>query len=300
MKTHIIFFTILFIKTVCAQQTTEEFKTIYDDLCQQNNDSTTISHLKKWEHKRPDDAEMFICGFNFYLQKSKRDVIRLDGGPAKGQNLQVMDSTNSEPVGYIYGDISYNEELFEISIDYLTRGLKKNPKRLDMYFGKIFTLGQREMFEDQTKNILSMLEYGRSIDHKWLWKMGEPRENAVEAEKGGVQDYIYNMFDQPTPVCEYITIISTKLIEIYPNDIFGYSNIGACNLVNQNFSESISWFKKAEKINSNDPIVLSNIAYAYTSIGKKSEAIEYYEKVASTDDEQYKVFARHKIEELKK
>ncbi|MEQ6117909.1 hypothetical protein [Reichenbachiella sp. MALMAid0571] len=42
------------------------------------------------------------------------------------------------------------------------------------------------MLEEQTKNILSMLDYGSSIDHKWLWKLGEPMEDGIEAEKGGV------------------------------------------------------------------------------------------------------------------
>ena len=52
-----------------------------------------------------------------------------------------------------------------------------------MHFGKIYTLGQRNMFEEQTKNILLMLDYGSSIDHKWLWKLGEPMEDGIETEK---------------------------------------------------------------------------------------------------------------------
>ena len=68
----------------------------------------------------------------------------------------------------------------------------------------------------------------------------------------------------------------------------------------ENYNEAIDWFKKAENINNKDPIVLSNIAYAYTNMGMKAEAIEYYQKVATTGDELYKNFALQKIEELKK
>ncbi|MEQ6117914.1 hypothetical protein [Reichenbachiella sp. MALMAid0571] len=108
------------------------------------------------------------------------------------------------------------------------------------------------------------------------------------------------MFNQQTPACDQITTISNKLILIFPDDIFGYSNIGACNLMNKNFNEAINWFKKAENIDDQDPIVLSNIAYAYMNLNMNTEAIEYYEKVAATGDEQYKSFALQKIEELKK
>ncbi|WP_422361609.1 tetratricopeptide repeat protein [Reichenbachiella sp.] len=299
MKFSISILAVLVIGTACSQQPPKDYQNIYNELCNQDDDSKTIAHLKEWEENYPRDPEMFISAFNFYLQRSKQEVVRMDGGPAKGQSFQIMDSTNSEPVGYLYGDISYDEELFKKSIDYLTRGLTKNPKRLDMHFGKIITLGQRRMFEEQTSNILQVLDYGMEIEHKWLWKLGEPIEDGIEAEKSGIQDYVYNMFNQQTPACDYITTISNKLVEVFPDDIFGYSNIGACNLMNENFDEAITWFKQAEIINKQDPIVLSNIAYAYMKKDMNEKAIEYYNKVASTGDEQYKNFALQKIEELK-
>ncbi|MEQ6117881.1 hypothetical protein AAOP42_00010, partial [Reichenbachiella sp. MALMAid0571] len=140
---------ILVIGTACSQQPTKDYQSIYNELCNQEDDSKTIAHLEEWETKKPNDPEMFISGFNFYLQKSKQEVLRMDGGPAKGKSLQITDTANSEPVGYIYGDVSYNEELFNKSINYLTRGLEKNPKRLDMHFGKIYTLGVCRTFNNQ-------------------------------------------------------------------------------------------------------------------------------------------------------
>lgn len=299
MKFYITILSVLLIEIACAQQPPKDYQNIYFELCNQSDDSKTIAHLEEWEENYPQDPEMFICAFNFYLQKSKKEVVRMDGGPAKGQSLQIMDSTKSKPIGFIYGDISYDEDLFNKSIDFLTRGLVKNPKRLDMHFGKIITLGQRGMFKEQTSQILQVLDYGIKIDHKWLWKLGEPIDDGTEAEKNGIQDYVYNMFDQRTPACNYITTISNKLVEVYPDDVFGYSNIGACNLMNGNYDEAINWFKQAENINEKDPIVLSNIAYAYMNKNMNAKAIEYYNKVVSIGDERYKNFALQKIEELK-
>ena len=129
MKISITLLLCLIIGTACSQPTTNDFQAIYDQLCDQDDDSKTIVHPDKWEETIPNDPEMFIAGFNFYLQKSKEEVLRMDGGPAQGQSLQIMDSSNNEPVGYIYGDVSYNDELFAKSIDYLTRGIEKNPSR---------------------------------------------------------------------------------------------------------------------------------------------------------------------------
>jgi tetratricopeptide (TPR) repeat protein len=57
---------------------------------------------------------------------------------------------------------------------------------------------------------------------------------------------------------------------------------------------------KAESINPEDYIVLSNIAQGYKLKGDKNKAIEYYKKTIEYGDEQAKAIARQQIEELKK
>ena len=66
------------------------------------------------------------------------------------------------------------------------------------------------------------------------------------------------------------------------------------------FDTAIETLLKAEKINPEDFIILSNIAHGYKLKGDNDKAIEYYEKTIQYGDAQAKEFARQKIEELRK
>ena len=82
---------------------------------------------------------------------------------------------------------------------------------------------------------------------------------------------------------------------IYNNDAIENNNEG---IENKN-EEALELYLKAEKINPDDTIVLSNIGLIYERLSDKKNAVKYYQKIEKVGDEQAKEMARKKINDLK-
>jgi hypothetical protein len=59
--------------------------------------------LQEWEKNNSNDPELYTCYFNYYVQKSISEQIRLDNAPGTGKNLQITDSAN-QVVGYLHSE----------------------------------------------------------------------------------------------------------------------------------------------------------------------------------------------------
>ena len=65
------------------------------------------------------------------------------------------------------------------------------------------------------------------------------------------------------------------------------------------FKEALELYKKAEKIDANDPIVLNNIGLIYERLDDIDQAKKYYKKIISVGDDKSKAFAQKKLDQLK-
>ena len=281
----------------CKQQQPKDYQSEYLKIYNQEDNNMVIGFLNEWKEMAPDDPEMYVAHFNYYLQRSKTQVLKTGSSPQSSENVQITDPKN-DSIGYIFPAVEYDEDLYLMAMKFLDEGIDKHPKRLDMYFGKIFTLGERKFFDQQKDVILELLDQTVKIDHQWLWQNSAPVSGGVETFKGGIQDHVYNLFNQIEPKCDLITTISKKFIEIFPNEVSGYSNLGSCALVAGDFDAAIVHFRKAESINAGDVVVLGNIAMAYLKSDRKDSARLYFERVAQFGDEAARKFALNKISEL--
>ena len=57
--------------------------------------------LKNWEKADSNDPELYVSFYNYYANRSLKEVIRMDNNPKGDKVLQIMDTdtTNTEPVG---------------------------------------------------------------------------------------------------------------------------------------------------------------------------------------------------------
>ncbi|MCI4670364.1 MAG: hypothetical protein MRZ79_19660 [Bacteroidia bacterium] len=300
MKIKYALFLLLILPFACKQETEEDFLTQYEELFEAKDSANTEKLLRRWEKKKPNDPELYVSGFNFYMLQARENVMVMSSLPREDEGLSIKDSSGNN-IGYIDSRIFYEKELFDKGITFLEKGIAKHPKRLDMLLGRIYVLGDNNNFEAQTDGIIKMLDKGKAIDHQWLWKMGDTLDDGSDAEINATQDYIYGMVqDQDPPLCDQVSQIAEKFREIYPDHIFGYSNIGICKLVNQEYDEAISWFEKVLEMEPTDEVTLSNMAYAYKSQNKNAKALEYYGRLAKFGEGEYKAFAMEQLAELGK
>jgi len=265
--------------------------------------SDTINQLKvltEWEKSSPNDSELFTSYFNYYFSKSKEEGIILSKQEPEGKKLVLKDSLN-QVAGFLGSQIHYDLDEFQKGIDKINEGIKLYPNRLDMRFGKIYALGQIKDWEKFTNEIITTVKYSAIINNEWTWTNNEKYEDGSESFLLSIQDYqlqLYNTGDDTLLV--NMREIANEILNYYPNHIESLSNLSITYLITGEYDKGLISLLKAEKLNPEDYIVLSNIAQCYKLKGDKTKAIEYYEKTFEFGDEQVKTFAKQQIEELKK
>lgn len=291
-------FTLFFILTISLPGISQNFKQKYDELLKKEDKVQLFQHIQSWEKQAPNDPEMYVAYCNFYFQESRKEVIALDTNPGKGENLQLTNPKSQQSAGFLHSEIVYDDSVFNLSQHYLNEGIAKHPKRLDMYFGKIYTLGQKGDYKEQTLQIIKVIQKDAAINHDWLWADNEKVEEPIEFFKGGIQDYVYELFHQDEP--EAVAEISQEMLKFFPTDVRNLSNVGVYHLSKDEFDEALPYFLKAHKLAPKDVVLLSNLGYTYEQKKEYKEAIKYFEKLKTVGNKDEQAYAKSKIELLKR
>lgn len=297
--TFLLFALTLLINHVSGQT----FKQQFNDLVSKKDTAGQRQLLGNWEKTNSNDPELFIAYFNYYVIKSKKEVVALGQNP-KGEGVfQIMDqdTTKKEPVGYIYGDIFFDPELLSKGFSWINKGIDTYPNRLDMRFGKIYMFGQLEDYENFTTEIIKTLDYSSINKNKWTWSEDIALDLPKEFMLGAIQDYQVQLYNtENDSLLENMKRIAETVLNYYPDHIESLSNISIVFMLQKQYDKALEPLLKAEKINPNDYIILSNIAQAYKLKGDNKNAIKYYELTIKNGNQQAKKYAQEQIDELKK
>lgn len=281
----------------------QTFKQQFNELVSKKDTKKQLKLLEKWEMTYSNDPELFVAYFNYYVINSKNETITL-GQNAKGKEaLQIMDqdSSKKEPIAYLYGDTYYEPKLLSKGFDWINRGIKQHPNRLDMRFGKIYILGQLEDYEKFTVEIINTIDYSNENKNKWTWADNKPLEDSEKFMLRSIQDYQLQLYNtENDALLDNMKRIAETVLKFYPDHIESLSNLSIVYLLQKQYDKALEPLLKAEKLNPQDYIILNNIARAYQLKGDKKNAIKYYELTIKHGDEQAKKFAKSQIEELKK
>ena len=278
----------------------QDFKSQFDELFEAGDTSKQIELLKKWESQDPKNPELYTSYFNYYFQKARQERISLTGQELKGKTFQITDSTGNV-AGYLGSEIHYDSEQLKKGLDKIEEGIELYPDRLDMRFGKIYTLGQAEMWTEFTEEIIKTVRYSKVNNNDWKWTYNEKQENGQEFFLSSLQDYQLQLYQtENDSLLKNMRTIAEEILKIYPNHIESLTNISITYLLIKEYQKGIDMLLKAEKINPNDIVVLSNIAHGYKLKGDFANSIKYYEKVVNSGDQDAVNFAKQQIEILRK
>lgn len=283
--------------SVCQAQ---NYKEQFDKHCQEGDTTKQLEILKKWEAENPQDAELFTSYFNYYFSKSEREVLTLMKEEPDGESLSLTDRTG-KTAGYLASQIIIDPEILEKGLNKIDEGIKLYPNRLDMRFGKIYALGKVKDWNGFTDEIVATVQYSGKNNNQWTWTNNEKKKDGKEFFLSSLQDYQLTLYNTGNDdLLANMRTIAQEILKFYPNHVESLSNLSITYLLTGNYDKGIEALLKAEKINSKDGVVLSNIAHGYKMKGDKESAIRYYEKMLTLDDRQAINFARQQIEELKK
>lgn len=296
--------TLIFGLTLIFNQATgQTFKQQFNDLASKKDTVGQKQLLEKWEKTDSNDPELFVAYFNYYVIKSKKEIVTLGQNPKGKDVLQIMDqdTTKKEPVGFIYGDTYYDPDLLSKGFDWINKGIEKHPNRLDMRFGKIYMFGQIEDYENFTKQIIKTIDYSAVNKNKWTWADSKPLDDPKEFMLSSIQNYQIQLYNTENDnLLDNMKRIAETVLKYYPDHIESLSNLSIVFMLQKQYDKALEPLLKAEKLNPKDYIVLSNIAQAYKLKGDTKNAIKYYELTMKHGDEQAKKYAQGQIDELKK
>jgi tetratricopeptide (TPR) repeat protein len=278
----------------------QDYQSEFQSHCQTQDTVKQLEVLQKWKKDSPNDPELFTSYFNYYFSKSRKEVMTLSTEEPTGQGLTLTDSTG-KTAGYMGSQIHYDDGDFNKGISKINEGIKNHPNRLDMRFGKIYSYGQKKDWETFTTNVIATVEYSEQNNNQWTWTNNSIYKGGKEGFLKSLQDYqlqLYNTGDDDLLI--NMRRIANAILKVYPNHVASLSNLSITYLLTKQYDKAISALKKAEQIDPEDYIVLSNIAHGYKLKGDKNMAIAYYKKVVKYGDEGAKSFAKEQIEMLKK
>ena len=281
----------------------QTFKVQFNDLISKKDTVGQQQLLEKWEKADNNDPELFVACFNFYVIKSKKEIVTLGQNPKGKDVLQIMDqdTTKKEPVAFMYGDTYYKSNLLSKGFDWISKGIKKYPNRLDMRFGKIYMFGQLKDYEKFTTEIINTVDYSNQNKNKWTWADSKPLDDPKEFMLSSIQSYQLQLYNTENDnLLENMKRIAETILKYYPDHVESLSNISIVFMLQKQYDKALESLLKAEIINPKDYIVLSNIAQAYKLKEDNKNAIKYYELTIKFGDEQAKKYAQGQIDKLKK
>lgn len=285
----------LLILTVFCYMTSQgqSFNDRYKILMQLGSDAKSMDNLfKEWKQKEPSSPDLYIAGFNFYYQEATKEVLSLSPSPSNNPQYEVKDST-SKPVAYLGGQKTQNDSLFNVSQNFLVEGIKKNPKRLDIRFGKIYALGTFNRFNDFTRELLETLEYSKKINHKWLWSNNEPVKDEINFLKAAVQDYQNTLYKNNEE--GNMLQIADKMNTIFPNDPIILCTLGSAYLMDNKLQKALPIFEKAYTLKPDDTIIINNLALSYFNNKDYKNAKRFFTILLEKGDENQKELAKEKL-----
>jgi tetratricopeptide (TPR) repeat protein len=278
----------------CAQT----FETRFQESLKNEDTVAQTRILKEWSTANSKDPELFIAYFNYYVKKSREEILSIDPQQKSKDAYALADSTGA-PAGYLNSSMNFDSKTLQKGFDYANRAIELYPSRLDIRFGKIYMLGQAENFKEFTKTIIETIEYGNKIKYAWTWKQGKPVQDPKNFLFESMQDYIITIYNtEDDALLPYIRQISETVLKYMPNHVESLSNVALTWMIAGDFDRALPFLLKAETVNPKDVVVLNNIAESYKRKNDKGRAKSYYEKVIKYGSKEEADDARQEMKEL--
>ena len=280
----------------------QNFQALFDSAFAQEDTVSQFHILQEWKAAGETGAlsgEYYAAVFNYHVNIARTEVLEITQNPSQPDAIAILDS-NGNYEGYMQSKVSYDEARMGKGIEILDEGLDQNPKRLDLRFGKIYILGETENWGRFTTAILNTIDIGKEIDNQWLWEYDSAfSENPEEDFLASLQDYQLELYNtQDDGLIPNMRAIANKVLSHYPEHIVSLSNLALTDMVEQKWDAALIHLEKAHALDSEDPILIANLAHCHKMKGDLKKAKQYYLILRENPDPDIADFAVQMLETL--
>lgn len=270
-------FAVLAMPVLAQSQTAEKYKDRYDIMVGRLGAAGVgiETLLDKWAADYPQDPDMLLGRFAYYLEKGasekieKKDVTRYLGA----EPLMTLTDSLGNPV-YYFREVFYDDELFGKAMTAIDEAINLYPDRLDLRINKITALVayEKESPDMAVSYLKGLIDYNASIKPAWVYPEMETSQELFEAL---VQEYCIAFYRYAVPGgYEAFRSVSERMLDYYPSNVLFIDNVGSYYLVyKEDYKTALKYYNKALKINKQDETAIKNcIILARKKKDKKMEA----------------------------
>lgn len=262
-----------------------------EELNKEKDSLGKLSILKNWEKSTPDDSEVYIAYFNYYIEKSRETGTK--GNKHYGKPGKTDSIINANVV--IYNSKFLKEAFFNID-----KAIKIKPNRIDIREGKIYYYAMLEQWNDLTNEIITLLNYSNQIRNNWVSKEDKPIENPKKTLLNLVSKYQYNLYYFAQTDNENLFNISKTVYKYYPDYIENLFFLSECYRFDHNYNKSIEISLEAYKLDPTNFNVIKYLAENYQKNGETKKALEFYNLAYKYSDQESAEKLKITIQELEK
>lgn len=248
----------------------------YDQFLQlaEAKDTTAIYELMQdWDR---DDPDFYVVASNYYLLKAREEKIVLSPeAPEVGNQSLIIKSPDNpdEVVGYFYGEMDYNPVWMQKIYDVLEEGTSRFPDRIDLWFGLVKTYEEAKDFDGAISTLERVLDRARLNGEHWLGSQNEPAKENMMTET--LQQYFSEFIEGGATNVQLMKLVDSVL-DYNPHSVYFLSDKSALLSLDWQFDEAIQYARQALEQDPEDMLVAGNLAYLYSSINRRQEALDMF------------------------
>jgi tetratricopeptide (TPR) repeat protein len=293
------YFLLLIPSLFCLHLSAQSLKDQFAQAFTKDDTTAEIRILAEWNKTVHDDPDRYVDAFNYYAKRGLTEVLSLTSTKNSSNAFELKDKKN-KTVGYLGSTPSLNQKFINEGFACIDSAITKFPNRLDMRFGKVYVLGRVFDYDKFTQEIIRAIDYGQTINNKWLWRDGKPLDNPEKFMLGTVQSYFIQLYDAGDEHVANMRRIAESVLKYYPDNVENLSDVSITYMIGKEYNKALVALTRAEKIAPQDLIVLNNIAFCSAQMGDKENAVKYYGLVIKYGDDDAKKNANQKIKALNK
>ncbi len=216
--------------------------------------------LQRWGKDYPDDLDMLLGKFSYYLTKSRTTKYEVREGSrylGKAPTLTLKDTLGKD-INY-FEVTSYDDELFGKATQAIDKAIELNQDRLDFRIFKISALidYEKDSPDMALAGLKALIDYDGHSHPAWEYP---GLSSGKDLFPSVMQDCCYVFFQTGTPTSyEAFRELSEKMLSYYPSASGYLTNLGSYYFVYKHDNKTaLKMYNKALKKNPDDYAAIKN------------------------------------------